>query len=54
MGVPSDYRRYAKQFIYDMREIPARTKDFLKVIVRPPSTFVGDPISLDQSGDVTN
>lgn len=53
VGVPSDYREYAHQFQYDVREIPARTKDFFKTLLRVPSTFVGDPISLDQSGDVT-
>ena len=53
VGVPSDYREYAHQLQYDVREIPARTKDFFKTLLRVPSTFVGDPISLDQSGDVT-
>lgn len=53
VGVPSDYREYAHQLQYDLREIPARTKDFFKTLLRVPSTFVGDPISLDQSGDVT-
>ena len=37
----------------DKEEIPARTKDFFKTLFKVPSTFVGDPISLDQSGDVT-
>ena len=54
VGVPSDYREYAHQLQYDVREIPARTKDFFKTLLRVPSTFVGDPISLNQSGDVTN
>lgn len=53
VGVPSDYRAYAKQAQYDVREVPARTKDFFKTMFKVPSTFVGDPISLDQSGDVT-
>lgn len=53
LGVPSDYRAYANQLQYDIREIPARTKDFFKTLLHVPSTFVGDPISLDQSGDVT-
>lgn len=54
IGVPSDYRDYAKQPWYDTREVPARTKDFFQVLFNVPSTFVGDPISLNQSGDVTN
>lgn len=54
VGVPSDYHEYSKQLQYDLREIPARTKDFFKTLLKAPSTFVGDPISLDQSGDVTD
>ena len=53
-GVPSDYHEYQKQLQYDIREIPARTKDFFKALFRVPSTYVGEAISLDQSGDVTN
>ena len=53
LGVASDYHDYSKQLQYDLREIPARTKDFFKTLFKVPSTFVGDPISLDQSGDVT-
>lgn len=53
VGVPADYREYAKQSWYDLREIPARTKDFFKTLAKVPSTFVGEPISLNQSGDVT-
>ena len=50
----SDYHDYSKQFQYDLREVPARTrKDFFKTLFQVPSTFVGDPISLNQSGDVT-
>lgn len=53
-GVASDYRSYKDQTKYDIREIPARTKDFFKTLSKTPSTFVGEAISLDQSGDVTN
>ena len=53
-GVPSDYHEYQMQLQYDIREIPARTKDFFKALFRVPSTYVGEAISLDQSGDVTN
>lgn len=53
-GVPSDYHEYQKQLQYDIREVPARTKDFFKALFRMPSTHVGDAISLDQDGDVTN
>ena len=53
VGVPSDFHEYDGQEYYDVREIGARTKDFFKTLFKVPSTFVGDPISLDQSGDVT-
>lgn len=53
-GVPSDYHEYQKQLQYDIREVPARTKDFFKALFRMPSTYMGDAISLDQDGDVTN
>lgn len=53
IGVASDYRTYAGQPMFDAREVPARTKDFFKTMFQVPSTFVGDPISLNQSGDVT-
>ena len=53
VGVASDYHAYANQLQYDIREIPARTKDFFKTLLKVPSTYVGDPISLNQSGDVT-
>ena len=53
VGVSSDYSSYGKQTWYDVREIPARTKDFFKALFDAPSTFVGDSISLNQSGDVT-
>ena len=43
LGVASDYHDYSKQLQYDLREIPARTKDFFKTLFKVPSTFVGDP-----------
>lgn len=54
IGVSSDYGEYVNQSWYDIREVFARTKDFFQVLFSVPSTFVGDPISLDQSGDVTD
>lgn len=53
VGIPTDYHAYSNQAQYDIREIPARSKDFFKTLFEVPSTFVGDPIGLDQSGDVT-
>ncbi|MFR1639795.1 MAG: vancomycin high temperature exclusion protein [Eggerthellaceae bacterium] len=39
LGVASDYHDYSKQLQYDLREIPARTKDFFKTLFKVPSTF---------------
>jgi len=36
------------------REIFAQNKDFFKVIFKPEPTFLGEKISLEESGDVTN
>lgn len=54
VGVASDYRAYEGQPLFSSREVLARTKDFFKVMAQPPSKFVGESISLAQSGDVTN
>lgn len=53
IGVPCDTIEYSGQLLRDIREVPARTKDFFKTLLQVPSTFVGDSISLNQSGDVT-
>lgn len=54
VGVPSDYHAYENQDWYDLREIPARTKDFFQTLVKAEPTVMSEPVSLDQSGDVTN
>lgn len=51
VGVSSDLQTYQNQLMFDLREVPARTKDFFKVIAAVPSQFVGDPIDLAGSGD---
>lgn len=53
VGVESDLRSYGGQLGFDLREIPARTKDFFQTLFRVPFAFEGDYISLDQSGDIT-
>jgi len=53
-GVTSDYRAYASQPRNSAREFLARAKDYFKCMRKPPSKYLGDPISLHQSGDVTN
>ena len=53
-GVSADVRTYRGQILRDVREILARNKDFLTAIVKPEPTYLGEPISLDGNGDVTN
>lgn len=53
-GVASNPRKYQNQFIREIREILARTKDFIKTILKPTSTYLGEEISIKGNGDVTN
>ena len=53
-GVASNPRKYAGQSIREIREILARIKDFFKVVLKLPATYLGEPISFNQSGDITN
>lgn len=53
-GVPSDPRTYFGQSYRELREILARDKDFFSCLFKVRPTYLGDPISLDQSGDITN
>ena len=53
-GVASDYRTYVGQWRRDVREVLARNKDFFSGIFQPLPTYLGDPISLDGDGDITN
>ena len=45
---------YPKQTWYSFRETMARVKDFFWCIAKPEPTFLGEPISLQASGDLTN
>ena len=53
-GVSSDLNTYAGQSARDLRELLARNKDFFKCILRPESTYLGDPIPISGNGDITN
>ena len=53
-GVKSNPREYAGQIIRDLREILARDKDFFTSIIKPKPTYLGEKISLEGSGDITN
>lgn len=53
-GVSSDLQTYVRQDYYDMREILARDKDFVKTIFKPEPTYLGEVIPISGSGDLTN
>ena len=53
-GVASDYRSYYGQAGRECREILARVKDFGTGILKPKPTYLGDPIDITGSGEVTN
>ena len=53
-GVPADPVIYAGQELREIREIVARTKDFVKCIIKPPASILGDVIPVSGDGNVTN
>ena len=53
-GVGADPRTYVKQVYREIREVFARNKDFFISIIKPKPTYLGEKISLDGSGDITN
>ena len=53
-GVPALKIKYSGQLNRDLREILARDKDFFKCIFKPKSKYLGEEISLEGSGDITN
>ena len=53
-GVSSSRQTYAFQIKRDIREIFARIKDFLKCIIMPESTYLGEAIPIKGNGNRTN
>jgi SanA protein len=53
IGVESDLHTYGNQAYYDVREVAARVSDFGKVLAKRQSSYLSEPVSLSQSGDVT-
>ena len=53
-GVYTDPRIYGGEPYREVREILARDKDFFKCMVKPKSTYVGDPIPISGDGNATN
>jgi vancomycin permeability regulator SanA len=53
-GYAAEDIKYFGDTYRELREILARDKDFFKSIYKPKSTYLGEPIDLNGSGDVTN
>lgn len=53
-GVTTVEADYSGQAYRDIREVAARIKDVGYCIIKPPSEVIGESVSLDESGDVTN
>jgi len=53
-GVAAEDIKYGGDEIRGVREILARVKDVFTGILKPKPTFLGDPIPLNQDGDITN
>ena len=53
-GVAAEDICYRGQLLRDLREILARNKDFFYCRTQPEPTFLGDPIPISGSGDLTN
>lgn len=53
-GVASNPRKYNGQLKREIREILARDKDVVKSILKPKSTYLGEPIPVSGNGDITN
>lgn len=54
VGVSSDLHEYDDQERFDTREVLARVSDFAKIHTNADAQYLSEPVSLDQSGDVTS
>ena len=53
VGVAADQNVYAGQEMREAREILARLKDFVKWMIKPEATFLGEAIPINGNGLVT-
>jgi len=53
-GVGADPKKYRGAFNREIREIIARDKDFIKCILKPKPTYLGDVIPISGNGNITN
>ena len=53
-GVGADYHTYVGQSVREIREVLARAKDWAVCIWKPLPTYLGDPIPITGSGELTH
>ena len=53
-GIAADKRTYMFQTKRDVRELIARTKDFIMTIFKPKPTYLGEEIPVSGNGNMTN
>ena len=53
-GYSANIKEYSGQIKRELREILARDKDLVKSIIKPKSTYLGEPIPVSGNGDITN
>lgn len=54
VGVPAEEITYSGQVYRDVRELAARTKDWIYTLVKPQPEFLGETVPVWGSGDLTN
>lgn len=54
VGIKANPRKYSGAFFREIREVLARDKDFIKCIIKPKSTYLGEEIPVSGNGDITN
>ena len=53
-GLSATLRHYSEETKFELREILARDKDFVKTIFKPKPKYLGDTIPVFRDGDITN
>ncbi len=53
-GLSATLRHYSEETKFELREILARDKDFVKTIFKPKPKYLGDTIPVFGDGDITN
>jgi vancomycin permeability regulator SanA len=54
VGVSATKRDYGGQIFRDIREVIARSKDFVKCLIKPKSKYLGEEIPVSGNGNITN